>query len=256
MRLLHDRAALADLFAPNPGLHLYSLGDLDDAYWHRTTWYADGESEVVLQYAAPGLPVVLAFTERPERMRALLRELEPFLPRRFYAHLSPGLADVLAGAYRPDHHGDYTRMLLADGFAPGAVDTAACEALDFEHVHEVKEFYQQAYPGNWFDPAMLHTGHYFGIRRNGRLAAVAGVHVFSGRFKVAALGNIATHPDHRAQGLGTAVTARLCKSLLEHAHVIGLNVRADNRAALACYSRLGFVPVAPYEEIMFTARTP
>jgi ribosomal protein S18 acetylase RimI-like enzyme len=44
------------------------------------------------------------------------------------------------------------------------------------------------------------------------------------------------------------VTARICRSLRAEVDHVGLNVRADNRAAIACYERLGFAPVAPYEE--------
>src|SRR5947208_10651053 len=96
---------------------------------------------------------------------------------------------------------------------------------------------------------MLETGFYFGIHRGDVLMSVAGVHVFSQRYKVAALGNIATHPDARGQGLATTTTARLCQELLragiEH---IGLNVRADNRGAIACYEKIGFERVAGYGE--------
>ena len=44
------------------------------------------------------------------------------------------------------------------------------------------------------------------------------------------------------------VTARLCRSLRETVDHIGLNVQADNDAALACYRKLGFEIVAPYGE--------
>jgi predicted GNAT family acetyltransferase len=88
-----------------------------------------------------------------------------------------------------------------------------------------------------------------GARRGDALVSVAGVHVYSREYRVAALGNITTRPDSRGQGLATIVTARLCQELLsagiEH---VGLNVRADNRSAVACYERIGFQRVADYGE--------
>src|SRR5690606_36478209 len=123
------------------------LGDLDDAFWPRTTWYADG-SEVVLIYAAPGLPVMLALTERPAAMRALLGAILPWMPRRFYAHLSPGLADVLRARYADEFHGHYQKMVLAGDVPP----TDGCVALGPQHEAEALAFYAAAYPGNWFDP--------------------------------------------------------------------------------------------------------
>ena len=254
MRVLHDRRAIAELLAPDPALHVYALGDLDDAFWPRTTWSGDGGGEVALQYAAPGLAVLLAFTKRPEAMRTLLGELVPYLPRRFYAHLSKGLADALTEAYRSEPDGDYLRMVLAGAERLLEADTSSTFRIEAGRVDEVSAFYAEAYPGNWFDPAMLASNQYFGIRRNGQLAAVSGVHVHSAAYKVAALGNIATHPAHRGQGLGTAVTAATCRSLLETCQVIGLNVKADNAAAIACYTRLGFAPHATFEEHMFTSR--
>jgi len=84
--------------------------------------------------------------------------------------------------------------------------------------------------------------------------AAAGVHVYSASRGVAALGNIATHPDRRGRGLGRAVTARLCASLLATVRHIGLNVHAENAAAIACYRGLGFEAVARYGEFVVTKR--
>jgi predicted GNAT family acetyltransferase len=99
---------------------------------------------------------------------------------------------------------------------------------------------------------MLQTGRYYGVRDAGRLLSVAGVHVHSPAMRVAALGNIATHPTARGRGLAAAVTARLCAELLRECDHVGLNVKADNQPAVACYSRLGFAPVAEYEECTLT----
>ena len=114
----------------------------------------------------------------------------------------------------------------------------------------VLEFYRTSYPGNWFDPRMLDTGCYLGVSHAGRLTAVAGVHVVSEEFAVAALGNIAVDPSHRGRGLGRRVTAALCGLLLGKVRIIGLNVKADNHAAIGCYRRLGFERIASYEEYM------
>ena len=67
-------------------------------------------------------------------------------------------------------------------------------------------------------------------------------------------GSIAVAESHRGRGLGTRLTARIARSLLETADHVGLNVRRDNRAAIACYERLGFTHVAPFEERELRAR--
>ena len=114
---------------------------------------------------------------------------------------------------------------------------------------DLRALYEASYPGNWFVPRMLETGCYYGVRRGSALVSVAGVHVYSRRYKVAALGNVTTRPDVRGQGLAAAATARVCQEMLragiEH---IGLNVKADNRSAIACYEKLGFERAADYGE--------
>src|SRR5207249_4728760 len=143
--------------------------------------------------------------------------------------------------------GAFHKMGLTDRARLAGIDGSAAVALSAADTDDLLALYRASYPGNWFVPRMLETGFYFGVRRGGALVSVAGVHVCSQRYKVAALGNITTRPDARGQGCATTATARLCQALIragiEH---IGLNVKADNRGAIACYERLGFQRVADY----------
>jgi GNAT superfamily N-acetyltransferase len=250
---LHDKAQIEGFLRRNPFLHIYSIGDLDDFFWSDTVWYALVEGaqieEIVLLYTRFEIPAMLAITGEPvEKMRNLLGSCLRLLPRRFYAHLSGGLADVLEAAYHIECHGTYYKMALSDSTRLDDVDTSGIERLTGADVGELKELYDASYPGNWFDPRMLETGHYYGMRKEGRLLGVAGVHVYSERYRVAALGNVTTHPEYRGQGIAGAVCAFLCRELLHTVDHIGLNVKADNAAALRSYERLGFTSIAVYEE--------
>ena len=115
---------------------------------------------------------------------------------------------------------------------------------------EMLRLYEGAYPGNWFDPRMLETGQYFGVRKDDRLVSAAGVHVYSQEYKVASLGNVVTHHDYRSTGLAKSTTARLCQSLTKNVDHIGLNVTSENAAAMSLYEKLGFKIIAPYDECM------
>lgn len=256
---LHDKQAIAGYFQRDPALHLYAIGDLDDFFWPYTTWYAlqDGAAinALALLYTGTDLPVLLA-TERPPAvaLTALLRRVQHLLPRRLYAHLTPEARDTLAEYYELDPHGPHLKMRLDNPAALNGIDTSAVEQLTTDHMAELTAFYQRSYPGNWFDPRMLETGQYFGLRDHGELVSAAGIHVYSPTYRVAALGNITTLPAMRGRGLATVVTAALCKSLSQSVDHVGLNVHADNQAAIACYARLGFAIAAEYGEFMLTAR--
>ena len=279
---LHDIKALAGFFRADPLLHLYALGDLDEffrpyARWWGRTEAADVRSgglggelrEVVLLYDPGTLPVLLAFTRDVDRMAGLLVGMRDRLPARFYAHLSPGLEAALAARFRLESHGRHLRMGLiddsrlparggwpgesggaGDDLTPGTAGAATLSALSRVDLADVLDLFAASYPGNWFDPRMLGTGQYLGARIDGRLCAVAGVHVYSETYGVAALGNIATRPDHRGKGLAGLVTGALCRQLRRRVDWIGLNVHAENAAAIACYRRLGFARVADYGEFM------
>jgi predicted GNAT family acetyltransferase len=71
---------------------------------------------------------------------------------------------------------------------------------------------------------------------------------------VAALGNVATHTAHRGKGFAKAAVAALCHNLRRTVDHVGLNVAADNTAAVRCYQRLGFQIIATYEECHVQSR--
>jgi RimJ/RimL family protein N-acetyltransferase len=251
LRPLHDKRALESFFRAHPFLHIYSLGDLDDRFWPHTKWFGFEEEgrlrEVALLYTKPEPAVLLAVTPGPiGGMESLLRVLSQQLPSRFYAHLSPGLSRGLDG--RVESHGAFLKMGLTMCAALLSADVSGVVRFTPSDREELKAFYRESYPGNWFDPWMLETGCYHGVREEGRVVCVAGVHVYSPRYRVAALGNIATHPAARGRGLATHACASLCRALLESVDHIGLNVHSGNAAAIRCYEKLGFETIAEFEE--------
>ncbi|MBI3158797.1 MAG: GNAT family N-acetyltransferase [Chloroflexi bacterium] len=258
---LHDRARIEAFLLRRPELNFYHLGDLDDFFWPYTQWLALEESggiqAIALVYSGGDPPVLLAIENNNQReMLALLEASLPLLPARIYAHLSPGLDTALAGRYRMESHGEYRKMALRHPARLVEIDTSIVQPLAPAHLNELRTLYAAAYPGNWFDPRMLETGQYVGVRgADGGLAAVAGIHVYSPVYRVAGLGNITTHPAQRGRGLGAQVTAGLCKRLLQTVDHIGLNVRADNAAALRAYQKCGFEVVGTYYEAMLSQQT-
>lgn len=254
---LHGKDEIEAFLRRHPFLHLYEIGDLDDFFWSYTNWYAlqdsDSIRQIVLLYVGAELPVLLGLTEGSgEQMSELLHSLLHLLPKRFYAHLSSNPVEIFAKDYQIQSHGIYHKMgltnLLYLNSYLNKVDTSSVEQMSHSDLQELEALYHVSYPGNWFDPRMLETGHYYGVRQGSALVSVAGVHVYSPKYKVATLGNVTTHPNFRKQGLATKVCAKLCQSLLDSVDYIGLNVKADNTGAISCYERLGFEKIAVYGE--------
>ena len=249
---LHDKDVIEAFLRKHTNLHLYALGDLDDFFWQNTVWYGlqDGQQilELVLLYTALEVPTLLAITNDFPLMQELLQKAKPLLPPRFYAHLSGKLTSVFAEEYRVESHGPHYKMALVNTAFLKTIDTTDVIPLTMRDLKYLQELYRASYPGNWFDPRLLETNLYYGIRRGGRIVSVAGVHVYSPYYRIGVLGNVTTHPAYRGQGLSTAVCAKLCQELLKTVEHVGLNVRADNHSAIACYKRLGFTLVGEYEE--------
>jgi ribosomal protein S18 acetylase RimI-like enzyme len=131
---------------------------------------------------------------------------------------------------------------------PERISDENIRQLTISDITSIAGFFKIAYPGNWFDSRMINTGKYFGYFDAGDLIGIAGIHVYSPEFRIAALGNIATHPDFRGRKIAFKLTSSLCSDLKKTVDVIGLNVKSDNRAAIKCYENIGFEIRSSYDE--------
>lgn len=243
-----DLAAIEAFLRRAPYLHAYELGDLDPREAAHTTWIAPHPVDAVaLIYRGLAIPTLVALADGdPAALHALLAGAAGELPPRFYAHLTPGAEAALADRHEMELLGRHWKMALA---APvGGPPDDAVARLGPADAGEAVAFYAASYPTSYFEPVNLERGPYVAIRDDHGIAAVAGVHVCSPAKRVASLGNIATRPDMRGRGLARRVTAALCRLLQVEIDVIGLNVRADNAPAIACYRGVGFEIRHAYDE--------
>jgi len=251
---LHDKNQIEAFLRKNVYLHIYGIGDLDDFFWPDTTWYGweeKGEIQaIVLLYTASDNPTMLALSEQQDVMLELVQSIFHVFPERFYAHMSPEVAGVVERQYKTESHGKHYKMGLMNKASLREIDCSNVIRLTENDLEDMLGLYKEGYPGNWFNPKILRARQYFGMRLKNRLVSIAGVHVYSEKYKVAALGNIVTHPDYRGRGFAKAVTAALCQSLLERVDDIGLNVKAENAAAVTMYRKLGFEIAATYYELV------
>jgi ribosomal protein S18 acetylase RimI-like enzyme len=92
-------------------------------------------------------------------------------------------------------------------------------------------------------------GTYIGIRKDGKLIAMAGERLkVPGYTEVSA---ICTHPEHTGHGYARILTTEIMRRILERGETPFLHVRHDNMRAIALYERLGFrVRVVNYHAVL------
>lgn len=89
-----------------------------------------------------------------------------------------------------------------------------------------------------FGPQTHILGQFYGIRIDGRLAAMAGERMcFSGH---AEMSGVCTHPDFRGRGLALRLCSKVTERILARGDRPFLHVRAFNSGAIKLYERLGF----------------
>ena len=91
-----------------------------------------------------------------------------------------------------------------------------------------------------FGPNSNRTGRWFGVRRDGRLVAMAGE-----RMRVEGFGEVSgvcVDPSVRGEGLGAVVTLAAAHGIRERGDTPMLHVRDGNDGAHRLYRRIGFEP--------------
>jgi GNAT superfamily N-acetyltransferase len=256
--ILHDKNSILSYLKKNAGLQIYSIGDLDNFFWPKTIWFAlrdaDAIQSIALLYVGMDMPTLLSFYEGESCFSCqLIERIRHLLPVKFNAHLSPGLLDIFGRQNIIDYYGLNCKMVLKK--AVHEPNDKNIRKLSFDDLSIIKDFFAVSYPKNWFDSRMLETGKYYGYFINDKLVGVSGIHVFSEEYKVAALGNIATHPDHRGKQIGYKLTSALCFDLQKCVDIIGLNVKSDNDHAIKCYKKIGFEVIGTYDECLLKLST-
>lgn len=140
----------------------------------------------------------------------------------------PGLAVVLR---RP------AVQMLFEGPLPDADGEDAILALGEADADEMLALATLQQPGPFRRDTRL-MGHFFGIRRGGRLGAMAGERFHFPPY--VELSGVCTHPDFGGQGLGTRLSAHVTAAILARGETPFLHAWADNHGAIALYQRLGY----------------
>jgi GNAT superfamily N-acetyltransferase len=194
----------------------------------------------------------MANAERPyELMSDLLQRIVHLLPRHVYAHMHPAYLDVIANHFSVTPRGMFYRMRLLEASRIWDIDTSSVDVLADSDIPALEALYRESYPDSSFTPQLVNTGCYYGIRQRSTIVSVAGVHVCAPAYKVAAIGNVTTHPSMRGRGLSRATCARLCQALMQNGvEHIGLSVKTDNASAIACYTTLGFEKIVEHGAYM------
>lgn len=255
IKTLQDKKVIESHFRKNTDLHIYSIGDLDDFFWKFTSWFAykseNNIEQIVLLYSGFDPPTFIALTDRkPELMKDFIEKVIPELPVKIYAHLSPGLIKVFGGKSIIKNFGKHYKMALKNKSLLQNTDYENIRRLNPKDYFKIKDLYDSNYPENFFDKRMLETGKYFGYFDKEELIGISGIHVYSEKYKVAALGNITTDINYRGRSIATKLTSVLCSDLLKTVDNIGLNVSIQNHAAITCYKKIGFEIIGEYEEYL------
>jgi ribosomal protein S18 acetylase RimI-like enzyme len=114
-------------------------------------------------------------------------------------------------------------------------------------IGDLNRLYQLGF-ASWLPASAIGEGVYYGLRVHGRLVAAAGTHVVSADARLAVVGNVLTHADHRGRGYAKATTSAVTAELLRTCDQVVLNVRADNPPAIQAYRRLGYQEHVRFEE--------
>ena len=266
---VYDLQRIRAFLSQDPFANAYMLGDLDPIYAGYCTWYlaSEGGRDTAILQVYTGLSAPVLITHGASAgLTAILARFLSDLPSRAHIHLMPEHLGVLDRHFALASLRPMVRMaLVADQLTrdqafttieareAGGQRYGAVERLGHRDTGDIMELFAH-YPDSLFEPHQLSTGHYYGVRQErsdgpGTLVAVAGIHVASRFERIAALGNIVTHPDHRGRGLSTRVTAHLCQALTgEGIELLALNVERKNASALKIYEKLGFREHSTYLE--------
>lgn len=133
-------------------------------------------------------------------------------------------------------------QMVAENPAPTREDDELAEALDAADAEAMSVLALATEPGPWGPNTRLY-GQFFGIRREGRLAAMAGQRMRPAP-GLAEVSGVCTWPEFRGQGLAASLIRRVMAGMAARGEVPFLHSYAGNAGAIGLYRSLGFEPRA------------
>jgi ribosomal protein S18 acetylase RimI-like enzyme len=127
-------------------------------------------------------------------------------------------------------------QMVAESITPGETDFVV-ETLGEGDAAEMLEFATLTRPGPFMSKT-LRFGRFVGVKRDGRLVAMAGERMRMPGF--AEMSGICTHPDHRGRGYAAGLMRLVARRMLEQGETPFLHAYASNKGAIGLYEALGF----------------
>ena len=242
MPRLSDKHTIRTILRRDPAWCVYALGDLSPEMFPKTAWFTPDLSLVLKDY---GTSILFAMGT------CSISEALEDVTWPVHLQVREDALDAIARHATIDSRREMRRMIWTSrrdlphdvrATRLGAADVDAVQTLyaDGEPTGESPDF---------FYPAMIDRGVFFGIYEDHALVAAAGTHLVSRDEGAAAMGNIYTRRDRRGRGLGRIVTAAVMRELAG-IETVGLNVRAGNDAAIHLYESLGFTFYCTFYEAL------
>ncbi len=206
---------------------------LDNPFWsslrsrHRHIAQVAGEAARFPAEYAPFLGVAHAGADVAEALALLVAPGESVYVL--------GVAPRVPGVWRLDAFGDLAQMVC-----PSPIDMPdGPDIIELSETHraDVLALTALVYP-HYFRPRTMDLGRYFGIYRDGRLAAMIGERLGTDAHQE--MSAICTHPDFNGRGYARRLTAMLTNDTLRSGRMPFLHVSHENLRAKQLYERLGY----------------
>lgn len=253
---LTDKPQILECLETDRFYGAYAIGDLEPEMFAQCTWVGaetGGRLRALVLHFHGLEPAALLLMGDTGGLRAILDGA--LRPERVYLTCRPAHLSMTRDFYAWDRTTSMWRMVLkAARFRPGE-RAGTCVRLTPVHTDQLSELFALGRDIVAFSPAQVAQGVFYGVMAADQLVAVAGTHLVSPAYGVAAVGNVFTHPDHRGRGYGTATASAVVAELLRRGiRGVVLNVSQDNAVAISIYERLGFERHCPFLEGPASAR--
>ncbi|BCM16366.1 GNAT family N-acetyltransferase [Mesorhizobium sp. J8] len=207
---------------------------LDRPVWSalatRQRTFAEGD-DLARRYRPSVIPFAATATDDPESLRALARLIHAgetvILAQAHSIVLPPALVATMTA--------DAVQMIA--GHALQTVADPRIEQLTRQDAAEMLALASLTKPGP-FTLEALSLGEFWGVKIDGRLAAMAGERMKQPGYSE--LSGVCSHPDFRGGGLARLLSLFVANRIMARGEVPYLHAFANNAVAIRLYESIGF----------------